>query len=156
MSWPGKRVFSQAVSKLVLSIVPHSLDSSGSQAGVLLKSIAAPCRLSLPWTLAKKKKRGKSVHPNRQLGATVSLGSAARHCIFHIAMQGSHQPFCMIPGALVSPPHPGSEQTVTAFHCNRYFLFVYADNHLLAPQLFHTFFLLSVLCFASSCCSLCF
>lgn len=57
MSWPGKWVFSQAVSKLVLSIVPHSLDSPGSQAGVLLKSTAAPCCLSLPWTPAKKKKR---------------------------------------------------------------------------------------------------
>lgn len=151
MTWPGKRVLSQTVSKLVLSIVPHSVDSPSSQAGGLVEKAVL---LLAPQASAghRQKKRGKSVHPNRHLGATASLGSAARHYSFHVALQGNHQPFRTILGALASPPHPGFEETVTTFYCNGYFLFVYADNHLLAPQLFHTFFLLSVPCFASSCC----
>ena len=122
--------------------------------GVLLKSTAVPGCPGFPWTQAEKERR--LCIPTGSQDATASLGSAARHCGFHLALQGRHQPLCMPPCALVSPPCPSFEEYLTAFCSNGYFHFVYADNHLLAPQLFYTFSLLSVLFFASSCYQLCF
>lgn len=133
----GSKTFFQALSQLVFSAVPIL---QAARRGVLLKNTTVPSCPGFPWTLAEKE--GRPCIPTGSRDATALLGSAARHRSFRVPLQGRHQPLCMPPGALVSPPHPGFEEWLTAFYSNRYFQFVYTDD-LLAPQLLHTFSLLS-------------
>ena len=102
----------------------------------LPKSTALPGCPDFPQTLAEKE--GRLCIPTGSWDVTASLRSAAGHSGFHVAPRGRHQPFYMPPGALVSPPHPSFEECLRAFYLKVYFQFIYADNHILSPQLFHT------------------
>lgn len=62
--WPGKRVFSQAISELVLSAGPRSPDSPGSQMGGPVEEHCCSRLPRLP--LDTGRKREKVVHPSRQ------------------------------------------------------------------------------------------
>lgn len=132
IAWLGKPVFSQAVSELVLSTAPRSPDSPGRQN-------REACRRQVPFTAVQtspecwQKNEWRLCIPRGSWDAIAFLGSAPRHCSFHVTLQGRQQSSCMPRSTLVPPPCPAFKAGLPAFYSNGYFPFAYAYDHLLAP-----------------------